>query len=94
MESITRNVKDIEGDQRHWLESALGRELRDNQQVIIRVLEPGVEPSEAVRDQALGEACEIAKKGRENAAAQGVTEEEAGQIIDEAVRHVRQQKRI
>lgn len=93
MESIIRNVKDIEADERQVYEHVLGQPLHDNQLVIVRVINPGVEPEPAVRDQALAEAAEIAREGRASAAAQGVSEEEAGQIIDEAIREVRSQKR-
>ena len=93
MESIVRNVKDIEGNERHLYESVLGQQLADHQQVIIRVINPGVEPDEAVRDAAMERASEIARQGRANAAAQGVTEEEAGAVIDEAIREVRRQRR-
>ena len=93
MESIVRNVADIEGNERHIYESVLGQQLRDHQQVIIRVISPGVVPDEAVRDSALDEACEIAKRGRTNAAAQGMTEEEVNATIDEAIKEVRRQRR-
>ncbi len=38
MESIVRNVKDIQADDRRSLEHVVGQHLQDNQQVIIRVL--------------------------------------------------------
>jgi len=41
MESIIRNVKDIEGDDRRSLEHVVGQPLRDNQQVIIKVMTIG-----------------------------------------------------
>ena len=93
MESIIRNVKDIDGDDRCGLENVVGKHLQDNQQVIIHVIDVGIEPDEETRRAGLKAAREVARQGRANAAAQGVTEEEAGQIIDEAIRHVRQQKR-
>lgn len=89
MESVIRNVKDIEGSERQYLESALGRKLQDNQQVVIRVINLNVEPPARFRDQALSDASDIARQGRSNAAAEGVTAEEAGTAIDEAIEHIR-----
>ena len=89
MESIIRTVKDINAEERRCLESALGRQLKENQRIIIQVIDVGLEPNEDVRRQAHREASEIARKGRANAAAQGVTEEEVDAAIDEAIAHVR-----
>ena len=89
MESIVRNVKDIETDERQYLEQALGRQLVENQQVIIHVVDLDVEPNVEVRRDALAEASEIARRGRVHAAAQGVTEAEADAAIEEAINHVR-----
>lgn len=93
MESIVRNVNEIEAAERQVYEQVLGQQLRDNQQVIIRVLTPGVVPDKEVRDAALTRASEIARQGRENAAAQGVTEEEVDAALDEAFEHVRSRKK-
>jgi hypothetical protein len=93
METISYNVKDIDPDKRQWLEASIGKHLDDNQRVIIRVLTPDVEPDEVVRDAALAEAIRIAKQGRDNAAEQGVTADEAGLLIDEAIEQARLQKR-
>jgi hypothetical protein len=40
METITRNVRDISSDERKVLEQVLGRQLGENQQVIIQVVTP------------------------------------------------------
>jgi len=92
MESIIRHVKDIGADERRYLEGALGRQLQENQQVIIRVIDLGVEPDEQTRRSALADAAAIAQKGRANAAAQGVTDEEVDAAIDEAIEHARRHK--
>jgi hypothetical protein len=89
MDSIIRNVKDIEADKRSAFESVIGRKLRDNQQLFIQVIDVGVEPDEETRRNALDRAAEIARQGRANAAAQGVSEEEIDRAIDEAMHHVR-----
>jgi len=92
MESITRNVKDIEAGERHVYEQVLGKQLQENQQVVIRVLTPGVKPDQATRREALERALEIARKGGENAAAQGASDEEIDAAIEEAIRETRRQK--
>lgn len=47
MESIFRDVKSIESDERRIYESIVGHSLQDNQRVVIRVIELGGEPDEA-----------------------------------------------
>ena len=89
MESIIRNVGDIEADERRYLESAVGHRLDDGQQVIIHVVNIGVEPDEKTRKRAHSELCEIARQGRANVEAQGITEQEANAAIDETIEHVR-----
>ena len=92
MESIVRNVNEIEAAERQVYEQVLGQQLRDNQQVIIRVLTPGVMPDKPTRDAALQRAAEIARQGREHAASQGVSEEQIDAALDEALEHVRSRK--
>jgi hypothetical protein len=89
MESIFRDVKSIESDERRLYESVVGHALRDNQRVVIRVIELGGEPDEASRRAALGRAVEIARQGRAPVESQGITAEEADAAIDEAIREVR-----
>lgn len=89
MESIIRNVGEINTDERRLYESVLGRALRENQQVIIRVVEMDMEPDDVGRKVTLGRAVEIARQGCSAASAQGVTEEAAGEAIDEAIQEVR-----
>ena len=92
METIIRNVKNINADERRFLESTLGKQLEANQQVIIRVIDVGIEPDRQTREGELSGAAEIGRRGRENAAAQGVTEEEVDAAIDDAISHARQAK--
>jgi hypothetical protein len=89
MDSIVRKVREIDAVQRRWIEEVVGHQLQDNQQVIIRVLDIGAEPDEQTRREALTRAADIARKGRANAAAQIVSEEELDAAIDEAIQHVR-----
>ena len=93
MECFIQNVNDIDADKLRSLEHVVGQQLRANQQVVIRVVEVGTEKSDETRNQALGRAAEIARQGRANAAAQGVSDEEVDAALDEAIRHVRQQQR-
>jgi hypothetical protein len=88
METVIRNVKDIDADERRYLEGTLGRQLQENQRVVIRVIDLGVEPDEETRRAALADASSIARKGRGNAAAQGVGDA----AIDEAIHHARGHK--
>ena len=46
MESISRNVNDISTDERRVYEKVLGQQLRENQQVIIQVVNLAEEPAE------------------------------------------------
>lgn len=45
MEAIIRQVRDIEESERHVLEHVLGRQLKENQQVIIQVVTIGIQSS-------------------------------------------------
>ena len=51
MESITRNVRDLEVDKRQSLEVVLGHQLQDNQQVIIQVVTMNIEEKTVTPDQ-------------------------------------------
>jgi hypothetical protein len=93
MESIARDVKSLESDQRRLYESVVGHALHENQRVIIRVVDLGAESDQETRRAALSRAVEIARQGREAAKAQGITAEEAGAAIDEAIREARRSKR-
>jgi hypothetical protein len=93
MESVIRDVKSIESNERQVYESVLGHALRESQRVIIRVIElEGGDPGEADRRAALGRAVEIARQGRAAVEAQGITAKEADAAIDEAIENVRRPK--
>jgi hypothetical protein len=47
MQSMTRNVRDLDAEKRRSLESVLGHQLQDNQQVIIQVVSLNTEPNNA-----------------------------------------------
>jgi hypothetical protein len=91
METAICNVRDIDAGQRQWIEAVVGGPLEDHQQVMIQVIDIGIEPRLELRVNALAEASGIARRGRENAAARSVTEDEVDAAIDEAMHHVRDQ---
>lgn len=93
MESISRDVKSLQTDERRLYESVVGHALGENQRVIIRVVDLETEPDQSARRAAFQRAVEIAREGRAAAKAQGVTEVEANAAIDEALRDVRRAKR-
>ena len=92
MESIIQNVKDIEADKKQWLEGALQEHLIDEQRVLIMVLNPGVQADEAIRQKAMANLKQLSEQGAASRKQQGVSEEQADRILDEAIKHVRQQK--
>ena len=89
MESVVRDVNSIESNERLVYETVLGHVLRENQRVIIRVIDAEGEPDEATRRAALGRGAEIARQGRGAAEAQGIATETADQAIDQAIRKAR-----
>ncbi|HET6883576.1 MAG TPA: hypothetical protein VFI31_25715 [Pirellulales bacterium] len=89
METAICNVRDIDAGQRRWIEAVVGQPLQDHQQVMIQVIDVGVEPDLALRNESLAEAKEIARRGRENAARQNVTEDEVDAALKDAKRHLR-----
>lgn len=50
---------------------------------MIQVIDVGTEPDEALRGKALAEAAEIARRGREHAAARNISEDEIDAALDE-----------
>ena len=89
MESIIRNVQEIEAAEKRVYEIVLGQALRDNQQVIVRVLTP---PDEETRRKSLADLKKLSDKGNQHRQSLGVSEEEADEILREAKDHVRQTK--
>jgi hypothetical protein len=92
MQSIIRNVSDIVGDPRRWLESSLGQHLEDTQRVMIMVLNLGKEPDEKTRRQARETLQCIRAEAAANVRAQDLTPEDVDAIVDEAIADVRRRK--
>ncbi|MEX0703851.1 MAG: hypothetical protein WD069_17260 [Planctomycetales bacterium] len=93
MESVVRNVKDIDQQERDYLQSVLGQDLSENQQVMILVLDPGVVPDDETRGSALDAIRRISAEGARNLAEQGVPADEVDTVLDEALEAVRSRRR-
>jgi hypothetical protein len=89
MESIVRNVADLEVAQRRWLEDTLGQPLGDSQQVFIRVLTPGAPPDAFVKGRALADVQLLAERAADYRRQHGIPDDEADAALNEAMRHVR-----
>ena len=93
MEHATlRNVTDLQGDKRTALEGLLGQQLSENQQVFIMVFTPGVVPDDETRQAAVARIEKTLNESERQAAARGVTPEEADAAVDEAMEHVRHRR--
>jgi hypothetical protein len=92
MEAIIRNVKDMKADDRRSLENVVGRRLRDNQGILIRVIDLDAVPDERTRREAGERLSDLARRGRGNAAAASVSEDEVDAAVDEAIQHARRGK--
>ena len=92
MESFIRSVDEIEGAPRRWVESGLGQQLRQDQRVMVTVLNVGVAPDDEARREAREELRRIRAEAAANIKAQGVSPEEVDALVDEAIAHVRRQK--
>lgn len=89
MESIIQNVADLEEAQRRWLETTLGRQLRDGQQVLIHVLTPGAPPDVVTKDHALADLERLAQQAAAHRKQHGISDAEADEALDEAMQSVR-----
>ena len=87
-----RDVRSLESDDAGYRSPWSGRALHENQRVIIGVVELEAESEQATRRAALSRAVEIARQGREAAEAQGISAEEAGAAVDEAIAEARRRK--
>jgi len=92
MESIIRSVKDIEAAQRQSLEEVIGHELHDNQQIVIRVVTPGVVPDQDARAQAISDLRALSEQGSRHRESLGLSEREVDEALDEAMNHVRRRE--
>ena len=86
---LSRNVEDIPEASRRSLEGLLGRELQQDQRVVILVLDPAAAPSGESRRNAAQGLREIIARAERHAAGTGVSEAEADAAVEEAMAHVR-----
>jgi len=89
MESLIHNVKDMLPAMRQGFEAALGETLRDNQQVFVVVVTPGVEPSDQQRAEAIADLRELGKQGTKHREALEASVDEADQALGEAMENLR-----
>ncbi len=89
MESVIRDVKDIEPEERHVFETLIGHNLAEDQRILVVVLPLEAHPDDSVRRRAREEFFELCKQGTENRARLGVSVEDADLILEEAFRSVR-----
>ena len=59
MESVIRNVRDIDSRERQALEHVLGQQLKENQKVIIQVVTLGSQPIEDFEEQPAAQSGEL-----------------------------------
>jgi hypothetical protein len=92
MESIIRDVKSLESQERQAYELLLGHALQENQRVVVMILNPGAEPDEPVRRKAREEFHDLCREGTEHRQRLAASVEEADQALDEAIRAGRSRK--
>jgi hypothetical protein len=93
MESILRNVGDIEAAGKRWLESFLGQSLNSDQRVFIMVLDPGSLPDGKARDAARAKMELTFAQTDAFAREHGITAGEADAAVEEAMNAVRNAQR-
>lgn len=93
MDSVAvRNVNQLPNDEKRSLESLVGRQLEDNQQVFIMAFTPGVAPSDGARAEAAAGLAQTWQSVGQHMQQHGVTDEQFDAAADEAVEHVRHRK--
>ena len=89
MESVIRDVRDIEPAERHVFEALIGHGLAEDQRILVVVLPRGANSDDSVRRRARDEFFELCRQGTENRERLGVSLEEADLILEEALQSVR-----
>lgn len=82
-------VDDLPPDQRRTLETLLGQKLQTEQYVFILACTPGVSPDENVRQAAHDRIEATLSRAHRHSTAQGVTADQADDILNEAMDNVR-----
>lgn len=89
MESVIRDVKDIEPEERFIYETVIGHGLAEDQRILVVVLPLGANSDDSMRRRAREDFFELCKQGTESRKRLGVSIEEADLILEEACRSVR-----
>jgi hypothetical protein len=89
MESILRNVSDIQSGEKHSLEGLLGHSLHPDQRVFIMVLDSGTIPDDNVRQAARAKLEMTFAQTDVYADKHGITAEEVDAAVEEAMNAVR-----
>ena len=92
MESITRSVKEMEAGQWRSLEQVIGHELQDDQQIVIRIVTPEIDPDPEKRARAMADLRRLSEQAAKNCQNLGATEQEIDEAIDEAMNFVRRRE--
>jgi len=87
--AIERTVKEIRG---LTVEEILGKKLQDEQKVYIVVYSDTGQVDEVTRQQAFDDMRRLSAKAAKNIQDKDVSDEELGEVIDEAIEHVRHRK--
>jgi hypothetical protein len=89
MESVIRDVRDIEPEERHVFETLIGHGLGEDQRILVVLLPLGANRDDFVRRRAREEFFELCKQGTENRERLHVSVEEADLILEEALQSAR-----
>ena len=90
MESkLSCNVANLTNDERQFLESLIGQQLRQDQVLYWLVVSPAHKPTAADKAQSRAGLQAIFKKVDRHIVDQGTSPEEFASAVDEAVRHIR-----
>ena len=90
--SISTRVADLSEEQRKTVESLIGQPLHSDQEVQWVVVSRGKVPTAEDKARARAGLERISAKVSRNLEEQGISPEEFGEVVDEAVRHVRGQR--
>jgi hypothetical protein len=87
-----KSVKDIQPNEKRWLEGVLGQTIREDQQILIMVITPGEMPTESARREALSGLERTWDRVQEHMREQGIGAAEFDAAVDEAMEHVRRRE--
>ena len=88
MDTVTRNVDELAPADRAALEHVVGHSLPQDHQIVIAVLGPG-DQSDLAREQARARLLKALQRAHQNAAAMGISAEQADTAVAEAMALVR-----